>query len=288
MTRRRFAGAAAAVLLAAARAAATVPVPDAKPADAVLALEAERARAMTAGDLSALERIFADDASYTHSTGLTETPSEFIGQIRSGARKYGALALRDLKAQPAGTAIVVSGKMDGTVVAEGKTIPLALVYTAVYVERGGRWQLFAYESTRLPETPKKEDFAVPHHATGSFDVKMTPQKSEEGSPLARYALDKTYHGPLDGMSRGEMLSAGTAVKNSAGYVAFEKFSGTLDGRAGTFVLQHSATMTRGEGKLSITVVPDSGTGALEGISGTMAIRIESGGAHDYDFDYSLP
>ena len=265
-----------------------MPGPDAKPADAVLALEAERARAMTAGDLAALERIFAADAAYTHSTGVTETRAEFIGQIRSGARQYGALALRDLKAQPAGTAIVVTGKMDGSVVAEGKTIPLALIYTAVYVEREGRWQLFAYESTRLPETPKKEDSAVPHHATGSFDVKMTPQKSEEGSPLARYALDKTYHGPLDGTSRGEMLSAGTAVKNSAGYVAFEQFSGTLDGRTGTFVLQHSATMTRGDGKLSITVVPDSGTGALDGISGTMAIRIESGGAHFYDFEYSLP
>jgi hypothetical protein len=85
-----------------------------------------------------------------------------------------------------------------------------------------------------------------------------------------------------------MLSAGTAVKNSAGYVAFEQFSGTLDGKTGTFVLQHSATMTRGDGKLSITVVPDSGTGALAGIAGTMAIRIEEGGKHFYDFDYSIP
>jgi hypothetical protein len=286
MRRRRFA--AAAVLLVAVRAAAGAPGPGAKPAEAVLALEAERARAMTAGDLAALERIFAADAAYTHSTGVTETRAEFIGQIRAGARRYGALTLRDLKAQPAGTAIVVTGKMDGSVVAEGKTIPLALIYTAVYVEREGQWQLFAYESTRLPETPKKEDFPVPHHATGSFDVKMTPRKSEDDSTLARHALDKTYHGPLEGTSRGEMLSAGTAVKNSAGYVAFEQFSGTLDGRTGTFVLQHSATMTRGDGKLSITVVPDSGTGALAGISGTMAIRIESGGAHFYDFEYSLP
>ncbi|HKD17024.1 MAG TPA: DUF3224 domain-containing protein [Thermoanaerobaculia bacterium] len=285
---RRKITVAVAALLFAVRAATAAPVPVSDPAGTVLALEAERVRAMTAGDLGALERIFSDDAVYTHSTGVSETKAEFIGQIRSAARKYGTLTLGDLKARPAGTAIVVTGTMRGSVVADGKTIPLALIYTATYAERGGQWRLVAYESTKLPETVKKEEPAVPHHATGSFDVKMTPQKSEEGSLLARYALDKTYHGPLDGTSRGEMLSAGTAVKNSAGYVAFEQFSGTLDGKTGTFVLQHSATMTRGDGKLSITVVPDSGTGELAGISGSMSIRIEKGGAHFYDFDYTLP
>ena len=128
---------------------------------------------------------------------------------------------------------------------------------------------------------------MPHAAKGSFDVRMTPSKSEEGSPLSRFALDKRYHGGLEGTSRGEMLSAGTAVKNSAGYVAFEQFTGTLDGRSGTFVLQHSATMTRGEGKLSITVVPDSGTGELTGLSGSLSIQID-GGAHSYLFEYALP
>src|SRR5206468_1697391 len=97
-----------------------------------------------------------------------------------------------------------------------------------------------------------------------------------GSAFARFSLEKQYHGGLDGVSRGEMLSAGTAVKNSAGYVAFEQFTGTLDGRAGSFILQHSATMTRGDGNLSITVVPDSGTGALTGLSGSMSIRIDAG------------
>jgi len=141
-------------------------------------------------------------------------------------------------------------------------------------------------SIERPE-PARKEAAVPHAATGAFDVKMTPLKAEDGSTLARFALDKQYHGALDGKSLGEMLTAGTAVKNSAGYVAFETFTGTLDGRTGTFVLQHSATMTRGDGKLSITVVPDSGTGALEGLSGTMTIRIENG-AHFYDFAYALP
>ena len=286
MRRGKIAAAAAALLLAV-RAAGAAAAPGASPAEAVLALESERVRAMTAGDLAALDRNFADDAIYTHSTGVAETRSEFIGQIRSGARRYGALTLADLKARPAGTAVVVTGSMRGSVEAEGKTIPLALIYTATYAERAGQWKLVAYESTKLPEPAKKEE-AVPHHATGSFDVKMTPQKSDEGSPLARFALDKTYHGSLDGTSHGEMLSAGTAVKNSAGYVAFEQFSGTLDGKTGTFVLQHSATMTRGDGKLSISVVPDSGTGALAGIAGTMAIRIEEGGKHFYDFEYSIP
>ena len=256
--------------------------------EAVLALEAERGRAMVAGDLAGLDRIFADDAIYTHSNGRSETKREFIDAIRSGGRKYVRMAGRDLHVRRAGDALVVTGQADGEVVAGGATIRLALVYTAVYARSGGRWRLVAYESTKRPEPePEKKEAAVPHTATGAFDVKMTPLKAEDGSTLARFALDKQYHGALDGKSLGEMLTAGTAVKNSAGYVAFETFTGTLDGRTGTFVLQHSATMTRGDGKLSITVVPDSGTGALEGLSGTMTIRIENG-AHFYDFAYALP
>ncbi len=127
---------------------------------------------------------------------------------------------------------------------------------------------------------------MPNIAKGPFEVRMTPSNSDEGSPVARFTLDKRYHAGLEGESRGEMLSVGTAVRNSAGYVAFEQFTGTLDGRSGTFVLQHSATMTRGEGKLSITVVPDSGTGELTGLSGSLSIRIE-GGAHSYLFEYTL-
>ncbi len=128
---------------------------------------------------------------------------------------------------------------------------------------------------------------MPNIAKGPFEVRMTPSKSEEDSPIARFTLDKRYHGGLEGESRGEMLSVGTAVKNSAGYVAFERFTGTLDGRSGTFALQHTATMNRGEGRLSIAVVPDSGTDELAGLSGSLSIQIE-GGAHAYLFEYALP
>ena len=285
MTRLRRSIALASFVLAA-RAAAVLAASGAE--EAVLALEAERGRAMVAGDLAVLDRILAADAIYTHSNGRAETKREFIDAIRSGGRKYVRMTSSGLHVRRAGDAVVVTGNADGEVVAGGATIPLALIYTAVYAETGGSWKLVAYESTRRPEPePGKKEAAVPHAATGAFDVKMTPLKAEDGSTLARFALDKQYHGALDGGSRGEMLTAGTAVKNSAGYVAFETFTGTLDGRAGSFVLQHSATMTRGDGKLSITVVPDSGTGALEGLSGAMTIRIENG-AHFYDFAYALP
>lgn len=101
------------------------------------------------------------------------------------------------------------------------------------------------------------------------------------------SINKQFHGDLEGTSVGEMLSAATSVKGSAGYVAMEKVTGTLDSRKGTFVLQHSATMDRGRPQLKITVVPDSGTGALEGLTGTMNIIIEQG-KHSYEFDYTLP
>jgi Protein of unknown function (DUF3224) len=127
------------------------------------------------------------------------------------------------------------------------------------------------------------------HATGTFDVKLTPQSPEEGDAgLGRMSIDKQFHGDLDGTSKGFMLaSAGAVVKGSGGYVAMEKVTGTLKGRAGSFVLQHSGTMTRGTPTLSVTVVPDSGTGQLEGITGTFTIKIDQG-KHSYEFDYTLP
>lgn len=128
------------------------------------------------------------------------------------------------------------------------------------------------------------------HASGTFDVKLVPQSSDEdadGTGLGRLSLDKQFHGDLSATSTGEMLSAGTSVKGSAGYVAIERVRGTLAGQSGTFILQHSGTMTRGKPQLTITVVPDSGTGSLEGISGTMTINIVNG-KHFYEFDYTLP
>jgi hypothetical protein len=100
-------------------------------------------------------------------------------------------------------------------------------------------------------------------------------------------IDKKFHGDLEATSKGQMLTAMSAVKGSAGYVAVERVTGSLNGRKGTFVLQHSATMNRGTPQLSVTVVPDSGTDQLEGLTGKMMIIIAEG-KHSYDFEYSLP
>ncbi|MGZ4788786.1 MAG: DUF3224 domain-containing protein [Terriglobales bacterium] len=127
-----------------------------------------------------------------------------------------------------------------------------------------------------------------HHARGTFDVKLAPLKLENSSDasLARMSINKQFHGDLEGTSVGEMLSAAGNVKSSAGYVAVERVTGTLNGRKGSFVLQHSATMNRGKPQLNIIVVPDSGTGELEGLTGTMNIIIEQG-KHSYEFDYDV-
>ena len=127
-------------------------------------------------------------------------------------------------------------------------------------------------------------------AKGAFDVKVAPVATREfsgGTTLGRFSLDKTFHGDLAATSSGEMLTAGTAVPGSAGYVAIERVEGTLAGRMGSFVLQHSGSMAGGSQSLTITVVPDSGTGELAGIAGTLQIEIE-GKAHFYRFDYPLP
>lgn len=127
-------------------------------------------------------------------------------------------------------------------------------------------------------------------ATGPFEVKLAPQPLSEvaaESGLGRMSLDKVFHGDLAGTSRGEMLSAMGGVKGSAGYVAMESVAATLHGRRGTFVLQHTGVMDRGVPSLTVTVVPDSGTGQLEGLTGTMSIHVE-GKAHSYVFDYTLP
>jgi hypothetical protein len=130
-----------------------------------------------------------------------------------------------------------------------------------------------------------------HTATGPFDVRIAPQPLSEvadRSGLGRMSIDKRFHGALEAASTGEMLSAGNPASGSAGYVAMETVHGTLDGRAGSFVLQHSSTMARGVPRQSITVVPDSGTDALAGLAGRMVVEIAPGGAHSYRFEYSLP
>ena len=127
------------------------------------------------------------------------------------------------------------------------------------------------------------------HASGTFEVKLTPQtiSGENDGVRGRMSIEKQFHGELEGTSRGEMLTAGTNVKGSAGYVAIERVSGTLDGRKGTFVLQHTGTMSHGAFQLSVSVVPDSGTDQLTGLTGTMNIVIADG-KHSYDFEYAIP
>jgi hypothetical protein len=139
--------------------------------------------------------------------------------------------------------------------------------------------------------PNKEHPMTSRTATGPFDVKLVPQSLSdvaEGSGLGRMSLDKRFHGALEAASTGEMLAFRSATPGSAGYVAMETVRGTLDGRAGSFVLQHSSTLVRGEPTQSISVVPDSGTDALAGLAGRMVIEIAPGGAHSYRFDYILP
>ena len=129
------------------------------------------------------------------------------------------------------------------------------------------------------------------HASGTFEVKLTPQKADnpvaESANLGRMSIDKKFSGDLEATSKGEMLSAMGEVKGSAGYVALERVTGTLQGRSGAFVLQHNGTMTRGTPELSVTVVPDSGTGQLMGLAGSLTVRIAEG-QHFYEFEYTLP
>lgn len=127
-------------------------------------------------------------------------------------------------------------------------------------------------------------------ATGEFEANLQPldafAEGREGISLGRMSIEKVFHGDLEATSRGEMLTATTKVENSAGYVAIEQVDGTLHGKQGTFVLQHAGIMDRGENRLILEVVPDSGTGELAHLSGEMAIEIE-GGKHFYAFEYSL-
>jgi hypothetical protein len=128
------------------------------------------------------------------------------------------------------------------------------------------------------------------HASGTFEVKMAPQgeaSKTSASTLGRMSLDKKYHGDLEATAEGSMLTALTNVSASAGYVAIERVTGTLLGKKGSFVLQHSGIMDKGSQHLSITVVPDSGSEQLAGLSGKLDIKMADG-KHFYEFDFSLP
>jgi Protein of unknown function (DUF3224) len=174
-----------------------------------------------------------------------------------------------------------------------EVLALAAVGTFSGVGNGATAGLgFAANAQAQPPAPSgvQKEKTVAEHAAGAFDVKVEAQgeaEKGEGSTLGRYSLDKQYHGDLEATAKGTMLTAGTEVKGSAGYVAMERVTGALKGRSGSFVLQHSATMTRGEPQLFITVVPDSGSGQLAGLTGKMNIIIAAG-KHSYEFEYILP
>jgi hypothetical protein len=125
-------------------------------------------------------------------------------------------------------------------------------------------------------------------ANGAFDVKVIPQTDDNpvDPTIGRMTLDKQYHGPLEATGKGMMLTGGTDVEGSAVYVAIERVSGKLDGQSGTFLLQHGGVMTRGVPRLTITVVPDSGTGELAGLAGKLMINIVDG-KHFYEFEYTI-
>jgi len=125
-------------------------------------------------------------------------------------------------------------------------------------------------------------------ARGTFDVILTPSTADPpvNAAIERMTISKRYFGDIEGAGDGQMLTALTAVTDSAGYVALERVTGTLAGRSGSFILQHSGTLNRGSQELSVKVVPDSGTDELEGVSGTM-IFARADGRHSYHFDYAF-
>ncbi len=128
---------------------------------------------------------------------------------------------------------------------------------------------------------------VTHHARGTFTVNVQPLTPAPAEGLSRYSIDKKLHGDLEAASKGEMFSGGDPKQGEAGYVAIEVVTGTLEGKHGSFALQHSATMDHSGRKMSVVVVPGSGTGELKGIAGTFEIQIANG-QHSYDLEYSLP
>jgi hypothetical protein len=142
--------------------------------------------------------------------------------------------------------------------------------------------------SQVPNKAQKEANMM-NHASGAFEVKLIPQTDDDKlgtAAVGRMSVDKQFHGDLEASSKGQMLAHTTTVKGSAGYVAMEQVTGTLQGRTGTFVLQHSGTMTRGAPQLSVTVVPDSGTGQLVDLAGRMTIHIVEGKLF-YEFEYSI-
>ena len=141
--------------------------------------------------------------------------------------------------------------------------------------------------TPTPAQPTTKAASMSQHAHGTFTVDVRPLTPTPAEAIARYSIDKQIHGDLEATTKGEMFSAGNPKSGQAGYVAIEVVTGTLAGRSGSFALQHTATMDASGPKMTVTVVPGSGTGGFAGIRGTFTIVIEQG-KHSYDFDYMVP
>ena len=140
----------------------------------------------------------------------------------------------------------------------------------------------------VPALHAQKEAVMANHAKGTFDVKLTPPAADDAAagPFGRLFINKQFHGELDGTSNGQMMALAPGPEGSGAYVALERVSGTLNGRRGSFVLQHSGTMTKGVPTMSVTVVPDSGTEQLTGMAGKMTIVIADG-KHSYEIEYTL-
>jgi len=255
-------------------------------------------------DASMHDRFWADDLIYTGSGGKRRSKADVMRDVRSApAPKPGdpktTYSGEDVRIQQYGNTAIVAFRLVGTAEHNGKTEVMSFLNSGTFLKRNGKWQVVNWQATKVPapeaaakthpvvpDSTQKET-AVSKKASGTFEVKMNPEVDEKGEPtVGRMSLDKQFHGDLEGVSKGQMLAVMTAIEGSAGYVAMERVNGKLHGRSGTFALQHSGTMTRGAPQLIITVVPDSGTGELAGLSGKMTINIVDG-KHFYEFDYTI-
>jgi ketosteroid isomerase-like protein len=268
--------------------------------------------ALSTGDTAALSPLLAGDLVFTDPWGAAQSRAQLLSAVAGGFRVRAAAAEV--------TRVHIDGNI-GLLDSQSKVATsggdsLTVQSTAVYVLRGGHWQLTSLHSTGTPAQPRRPTpIAVPltpvlrpptrpmdatptliidrpmtTRATGTFQVEtkpLTPYNTSAAGVLGRFSLDKQYHGEIEGTGKGEMLSAGNAASGSAGYVAVEYVTATLRGKKGSFALQHFGTMDKGALSLKVSVVPGSGTGELAGISGTMNIIAEKG-KHSYVFDYSLP
>jgi uncharacterized protein DUF3224 len=192
---------------------------------------------------------------------------------------------REIRKRPLVAVIVAAGILMWAYAAR------AGIKTAERAQAQGSTQAEAKAQAATTQGGKSVEKNTNFQAKGSFEPTLVPQPPEdkaEGSVLGRMSIAKKFHGDLEATSEGQMLTATTEVKGSAGYVAMERVSGTLQGRRGSFVLQHTGTLNHGAAQLGVSVVPDSGTGQLAGIAGTMTIQVAADGKHSYELDYTLP